>query len=411
MRPAVEFVTVLILTAGLSACRGDAEGVPPPTDVSYDWLDPITVRVSWQKPIGNFNYKYKLIGGGTDERWTDQTSLRNFTAELLTENMTTGNWKYLIRTVKTCDKGTYESPEVSIIIEFPVPRAEVHDIKCLITRKIGRNCSWIPGNQPLEFFYRTSGISNVNHFRACKLLHSGPTRNGCYLEDVGVADDICLLFKTQTGNSTSTFNIKPMIDPPELSVREGGDELELSWTPLEDFKTCIWEYNVCYNKCNHLVKCLHFTSKEMPMPVAYDNRCRYDFWYSVKTTIYYTPVFSDRSKVVSYGTNEPADETLTVVAIVLPIILSVCIFLSCYCFRRYSFVICPVIPDPSAIFKEMMMSGNKELKTTGTLYAPVPEAIESCRVDPVPKYMLKSSPAHARSEAFRPAGLALSAES
>lgn len=29
---------------------------------------------------------------------------------------------------------------------------------------------------------------------------------------------------------------------------------------------------------------------------------------------------------------------------------------------RYSFVICPVIPDPSTIFKEMMMSGNKELK-------------------------------------------------
>lgn len=61
-----------------------------------------------------------------------------------------------------------------------------------------------------------------------------------------------------------------MIDPPELSVREGGDKLELSWTPLEDLENDIWIYTVCYNKCNHLVvssgielvrwediKCLH----------------------------------------------------------------------------------------------------------------------------------------------------------
>ncbi len=35
------------------------------------------------------------------------------------------------------------------------------------------------------------------------------------------------------------------------------------------------------------------------------------------------------------GTNEPPDRTLTVLAIVIPIILSVCVILSCYCFRRY----------------------------------------------------------------------------
>lgn len=29
---------------------------------------------------------------------------------------------------------------------------------------------------------------------------------------------------------------------------------------------------------------------------------------------------------------------------------------------RHSDIICPAIPDPSALFKDMMMSGNKELK-------------------------------------------------
>lgn len=35
------------------------------------------------------------------------------------------------------------------------------------------------------------------------------------------------------------------------------------------------------------------------------------------------------------GTNKHPDRTLTVVAIVIPIILSICVILSCYCFRKY----------------------------------------------------------------------------
>lgn len=43
-----------------------------------------------------------------------------------------------------------------------------------------------------------------------------------------------------------------------------------------------------------------------------------------------------------------------------------CCFLSLtclfWCVCRHRAIICPVIPDPSAIFKEMIMNGNKELK-------------------------------------------------
>lgn len=35
------------------------------------------------------------------------------------------------------------------------------------------------------------------------------------------------------------------------------------------------------------------------------------------------------------GANEPLGRTLTVVAIVIPIILSIAVILSCYCFRKY----------------------------------------------------------------------------
>ncbi|XP_037336967.2 interleukin-13 receptor subunit alpha-1-like isoform X1 [Pungitius pungitius] len=377
----MEFVTLLTLTAVMLAGRGDAEGVPPPTGVSYVWLDLLTLRVSWKKPIGNFQYMY--MEKSTGEQDKQSTPWRNFTVELLTENMVSDNWTYLIQTVG--------GPSVSQIIKSPKPRAEVNDIKCVIhkTSGTGINCSWIPGNQMFNLSYRVFGMNSNNNkkFTPCTRPYSSPTRNGCYLDHAKAEDSTCMLFETQTGYST--YEMKPMVDPPELSIKEEGGELKLSFSKPKVPQNCIWTYNVCYSKCNHPKECQNFIWNKEPMFVPYKKDCRYDFWSSIKAGKSCKGVFSDFGKVVSYNSTATND-TLTVVSIVLPIVLSVCIFLSCYCFRRYSSIICPVIPDPSAIFKEMMMNGNKELKTTGTLYAPVPEPIESCRVDPVPDYMLKS---------------------
>lgn len=77
-------------------------------------------------------------------------------------------------------------------------------------------------------------------------------------------------------------------------------------------------------------------------------------------------------------------------------------------FCRHSDIICPNTPDPSAIFKEMVMNGNKEHKvrflsindkcvssaststrdavlflfqtTAESLYTPVPEVVEPCKI-------------------------------
>ncbi|KAM8897394.1 interleukin-13 receptor subunit alpha-1-like isoform 2-T2 [Spinachia spinachia] len=393
MSRAVEFVTLLTLAAVMSACRGDAEGLPSPTNVSCIWLDRLTVNVSWLNPIGKKYIRQleKPISGKIADN-TKCGVLTHFTAELLTENIVSGEWTYLIWTVEDCDDQSHGSPKVLQKIKIPEPRAEVNDIKCLMDQEnaSGMNCSWIPGDQPLTLSYRScfkDAWKKDNKFKPCNRTYSGPTRNGCYLDDVHVLEDTCMLFETREG--FSTFQLKPMLEPPELSVIEEGGELKLSW-PQPNFAKHIncWNSTVCYSKCNHSKECRSIVLSEMRVP--YDKSCRYDFWSSFNRNIYCPNIFSNRSKVVSYGTNEPADKTLTVLAIVLPIILSLCLFLSIYCFRRYSSIICPVIPDPSAIFKEMMMNGNKELKTTETLYVPVPEPIESCRVDPVPDYMLIS---------------------
>ena len=48
-------------------------------------------------------------------------------------------------------------------------------------------------------------------------------------------------------------------------------------------------------------------------------------------------------------------------------------------FCRHINILCPIIPDPSAIFKEMMMNGNRDQRP-GNLYTPVPEPVEPCKV-------------------------------
>ncbi|TMS02432.1 hypothetical protein E3U43_007972 [Larimichthys crocea] len=117
------------------------------------------------------------------------------------------------------------------------------------------------------------------------------------------------------------------------------------------------------------------------MEIIYNKNCQYEFKSRVMTTEYCFSLSSTFAEPVIYGTNKTPDETLTVVAIFIPIILSACIILSCYCFRRYRAIICPVIPDPSAIFKEMIMNGNSDHKATQTkLYTPVPEPIEPCKI-------------------------------
>ncbi|XP_042368009.1 interleukin-13 receptor subunit alpha-1 [Plectropomus leopardus] len=376
-----EFCVFLTCTAMIMVHCCKADDPPPPTGLSYQWLDPFTVNVSWQKPDGvpegEVLYKYYLMKNAEVNSpvctiWT------NFTDSLLTEETGSDSWTYQIWTVRSCDNSKKSSP-ASISIRAHKPRAELKDFKCVITSH-HMNCSWSPGNQPFNLSYRMCGRSEeqMKNLTVCDQPHSSGTRSGCYLKFDAVSNDVCMCVDTRAGRST--LKPKLVIHSPKLSVREEEDYLTLSWTYPEFGERWCWRYEVCHRQCNKPVECKNFTSEEESLKMAYDRRCRYEFRSRVTTADYCKDVSSDFGDVESYGTNEPPDQTMTVVSIVIPIILSVCIILSCYCFRRYSSILCPIIPDPSAIFKEMMMNGNKELKPPGSLYTPVPEPVESCNI-------------------------------
>ncbi|XP_059210298.1 uncharacterized protein LOC131989127 [Centropristis striata] len=381
-----DFIAFLSFTAMVAVYHCKADRPSPPTGLSYRWLDSFTVNISWQKPSrvldGEVEYKISLMKNGTESsNW--KTKSRYFRVNCLTEDIGSDHCTIHISSVIGGGDSEKESVPVPINIHTLKPRVEVKDIRCLVSFSLkGINCSWIRGNQPVKLFYRGCGLTEgqIKPLQ-CNETYSTATRDGCYLQDEFFLN-ICLLMDTKDG--MRTFMPALEILPPELRVKEEGDNLQLSWTPPETGLRSCWEYTVCYKQCKEFKQCLKFSGNENgdeQMKVAYDKRCRYDFQSKVTNTDHCPKIFSSFGDIVTYGTDEPPDETLTVVAIVVPVLLSLCIILSCYCFRKHSSILCPIIPDPSAIFKEMMMNGNKELKpTTGTLYKPMPEPIEPCKI-------------------------------
>ncbi|XP_041635906.1 interleukin-13 receptor subunit alpha-1-like [Cheilinus undulatus] len=387
----VEFITFLACAAMPLLLHIKADCPPPPTRLKHEWLDPFTINVSWEKPSGlrdgrEINYKYSQIRNG-EYKSVAGTKLTHFTDICLTEEPDSDSWTYSVWTdgSQTCNSSN-ESTRVNKTFTNHKPRAKVvKDFKCIISGNESE-CSWIPVNPSLtlKLSYRLCGRfeERLKGLKKCTHFNSSGTRMGCRLKVDATENDICVLVETDAG--MSTFKAALQIPSPPMSIREEENELILTWKHPGIGKDCEWKYEVCYKRCNKARECESYNiNKERSIKMPYDESCRYEFQSSVKTGDNCKRISSDLSEVVIYDQKKLPDVTLTVVAIVIPIILSVCVFLSCYCFRRHSAIIFPNIPDPSAIFKEMMMNGNKEIKASGSLYTPVPEPIEPCRISPV----------------------------
>uniref|UniRef100_A0A3Q3ILS4 Fibronectin type-III domain-containing protein n=1 Tax=Monopterus albus TaxID=43700 RepID=A0A3Q3ILS4_MONAL len=364
----LEFFVFLIWTGMTAVFR---YRLPPPTMPQYKWLDPFIVNLSWswERPSGlPHSCQIQFEAQPQDS----PTQVGNGVNIFLTEEAHSDHWTYNIHAVITnpCD-GWNDSISVPITIHTRQPRAEVvKDFRCLLDPS-GMNCSWIPVNQSLNI------VSTFTTVLQKDISFSG-ARNGYYLK-IEPNKTICISVCTEAG--CGTFTPLLAVPSPKLSINQEGGHLYLNWTPPEVGGGCDWIYEFCFTQCNeHRVSC-HMEVLMHATRVHYNERCLYKFQSRVFTSKYCPAISSDFSEVVTYGVNVPPDMTGTVVAIVIPIVLSVCLILSCYCFRRHRSIICPIIPDPSAIFKELVINGNKEHKnTTGRLYIPGPEAIDPCKI-------------------------------
>lgn len=351
-------------------CKADYQ-LPEPTDVTYKWDDQFQVNVSWSwKKPDNLpeNCTVKFVSAELNSR----TPKNYITAKYFTEDKRSDHWNISIQAVLDSACGHWkESRPVIKTIKTTKPRTDlVTDFRCSLESKRTK-CFWKPVSESvkLNIFYRTEENDKI---RACDGSTSHE-KDVCYLNVNNLLFGIYVLVETETGRNT----LKPkFVTPlPKMNITEDKDKLSLTWEhPGPAVGKCGLNYSVCVTECNN-VKTLH--TKERRLNISYNKNCQYKFQYSVQTDEYCISVSSDLSEVITHGENRSPDEMLTVIAIVIPIILSACVILSCYCFQRNREIFCPRIPDPSTIFKEMMMTGNKDSKPIpGNLYTPVPEPTE-----------------------------------
>ncbi|KAK2862694.1 hypothetical protein Q5P01_002227 [Channa striata] len=370
---------------------GEAGRLPPPTNLSHKWLDPFIVNVSWswEQPRNlpkdcKISFEIHRAGKKLNEyvKWTEWT---HFTNSCLTEEMDSDHWDYTIQTISvpSCD-GWNNSLSVITTVHTAKPRAEVaKDFKCILDPN-GMNCSWIPVNRSLNLMlsYRKCGESKEvrKKLRECDRYYRHGMRDGCYLH---VGDDnspTCI--NAQTEAALSTFKPLLVVPSPKLTITQKEDYLYLSCTRPKVGVDCDWTYEYCFKKCYENEICKPIVVQSGKMRERYDEGCLYEFRCRVSTGPYCPRISSDFSEIKTHGANKPPDKKLTVVAIIIPTILSLCVILSCFCCRRHRDILCPTIPDPSTIFKEMMMNGSKDVKTTdGKLYKPVQESTDPCKIE------------------------------
>ncbi|XP_061768752.1 uncharacterized protein LOC133560328 [Nerophis ophidion] len=357
----------------LFSVSAEAGRLPAPANLSFIWLDPFTVQVSWLRPRGlseNYNISYKYGPDNCSTTWQDVTMT------LLTEEARASSWTFTVQTVSVGRGKADSSLHAHITIYPPKTHAKlVADFKCLLQAD-EMDCSWIPVDPSvnLTLSYRVCGDEGPDMM--CQRFYTSGVREGCSLSSKFVKEDVCMLVESAAG-MMSTFKPEKVVSPPELTITVEGDKLNLSWAPLTVGGLCSWSYNVCYTRCNKIQPCEKYTPKEKTLQIAYHKSCLYEFRSKVSSGDECRPVYSDFSEVVIYGANRPPGVWLTVVAFTVPLVLCAAIFLFCYCVR--SAICCPGLPDPSVILKDMM-NGNKEIKTFTNLYTPVSEPIEPCKI-------------------------------
>lgn len=386
-----------LFTVTLLGFGCNAGFLPPVSGISYEWIDPFTARLSWtwERPESlppGCDVRYELYWTDKDvPGQTDSVRIKNryYDNTYLTGETGSGQWEVIIGVVgdKSCDG--WRSPKQRRTVVTKKPKGQlVTDFKCMMEPS-GMNCSWIPLdphlNTTMSYRLCENTEENLQSLKRCGRGYSDGRRSGCYLNFLST--DLCVV--TETDSELKTFMPALVVPVPKMSITQAGRRLNLTWTTPDVGVNCGWNYQLCYKECGLTLPCQTVylptePTEECPLQIDYSDWCLYEFVFSVKSSRYCPTIVSDSSGFMTHGVNKtPVQPMLSsiVTATVLSVLMAICLVVTCYCFRRHQAIFCPNIPDPSALLKDMMVSGNKDIKSaTSHLYTPTPEAIEPCKL-------------------------------
>ncbi|KAK7910136.1 hypothetical protein WMY93_014820 [Mugilogobius chulae] len=342
-----------------------------PTNLNVKWINPLAVKLSWSwRPSQNCDVRFRVRVNGT-EKVPQNSTATHLLISLLTESSS----KWILSVRATCGWNR-ESPETQLVVEAPKPRAELIDFRCYWS-EAALNCSWTrnPKFSPLSLSYiECGGFESCldQKFQHCDQADLRGERPFCIFKGNFLQKELSMVASSPAG--TVTFKGPIAFRLPGVNVTENKSNAVLTFEKFDYREKAV--YNICYSSCDNPWIC----SERNEIPCG--ERCRYKFKYQVRTDQYATLISSDWSEEIHglcNGSREP--DWILLVVIIVPLVLSFFVILSCICFRRHRNIICPDVPDPSALFKEMI-NNNKGIESKVHTYTPVQEPIEPIIVVP-----------------------------
>uniref|UniRef100_A0A671NP86 Uncharacterized LOC107683515 n=1 Tax=Sinocyclocheilus anshuiensis TaxID=1608454 RepID=A0A671NP86_9TELE len=379
----------LMICFSVSLMFVGVEGIselPPPRNLTFKWETPFTLNLTWEKPKDldpdcKVNYTVDVRHSQVNKN-SQIRRVQNTTCKL---NISNENGLCISVTVnpENCENKDH-SP--SLDISIPPPTVTLVKNRSYEYSHNRLKCTWSPVDvvQDLGFYYWYVTL----FLTVCNDMKIGE----CVIHDTLLKDIMTSMFYLFNG----TYKGKPVnntfmderpaqyvkLNKPQLTIQRDGQNLyfQTNVSDLDEFGPQCYKYNYTYSMCdkvNHVV-----FIEDSKYEVDYDSNCMYRARVQI--------IFSDKcgagksrlSDEVEYGENRDPNLPALLAVIIIPLIVSCCLIVSLVLLRRHKDIIFPKIPEPTLIFKDMLINNiripeSPRSPTDGRLYVPIEEIVES----------------------------------
>ncbi|XP_016097579.1 interleukin-13 receptor subunit alpha-1-like [Sinocyclocheilus grahami] len=390
----------LVICFSLSLMFVGVEGaseLPPPRNLTFKWETPFTLNLTWEKPKDlepdcKVNYtvnahhsqdcseraKQDMSGAKN----TETRRVQNMTCKL---NISNENGLCISVTVNPENCGNkYQSPPLDISIP-PPPVRLVKNRSCEYSHN-RLKCTWHSDVdvKDLGFYYWSPQNETVIKCNEMKI-------GECVIHDTFLKHMTNMLYLfngTYKGKPVNnTFMDERPVDlvklnKPQLTIQRFGQSLHFQTTvsDLDEFAPQCYRYNYIYSMCDKSVQEKDMANSKHVMD--YDSNCKYRARVQINFSYKCGAGKSDLSDEVEYGENRDPNLPALLAVIIIPLIVSCCLIVSLVLLRRHKDIIFPKIPEPTLIFKDMLINNIRtaeDLRSTadGRLYIPIEEIVES----------------------------------
>ncbi|KAK9972226.1 hypothetical protein ABG768_025549 [Culter alburnus] len=363
--------------------------LPPPKNLTFIWETPFRLSLTWEKPEDldhscRVNYTVHVYSSQDCSGKSNSKRVQTLGCKLEVPNEN-GLCISVITNPENCEQRRNSQP---MNISIAPPSVMLVKNRSNEYSHSKMKCTWIPvvDVQDLSLYYWLPRDESIKKCTPDKTIKT----RGCIIHDKSLKEamNIFYLFNG-TYNGTSVSNAfkdeRPVdyvkLNKPQLTIHRDEQKLlfQANGSDLDEFTKECYTYQYTISNCNKKETTLDIKSQH---EVQYDPACKYRARVQVIFSKNCGEGSSDPSDEVEYGEDNDPKLPALLAVIIIPLIVSLCLLVSLVLLRRHKDIIFPKIPEPSLLFKDMLINNIRtpeELQSpaAGRLYIPFEEVVES----------------------------------